>query len=226
MKTWKGKWIAGAMATAVLFGGLGGLTHQAFADDDSSDGSTASESSAPAMPVKKQVGHELKAIIPSAAELLSLSPETVNSELKNGKSLTEIASQRGLHASEVKEKLVKSLEQPVDQALSEHSISSKDAAKLKQKITDEVQRAFSTAGYQEQESDQAAKGHALRIGYTPKLERLATVLGVNKKQLKQALQDGQSIAEFAASKGIGEEQLVAKLKEELTPSIQDFIQKK
>ncbi|CAG7648926.1 hypothetical protein PAESOLCIP111_05736 [Paenibacillus solanacearum] len=224
--TWKGKWIAGAVATAVLFGGFGGWTHQAFADDDGGDESTSSESSAPAVPAKKQVSQGLRAIVPSAAELLHLTSETVNGELKNGKSIMEIASEHGLHASELKEQLVKSMEQPVDQALSDHSISSSEAAKLKQRIADGAQRAFSTAGYQDPTSDGSSKVSGLHLGYTPKLEALAAVLGANKKELKQAIGDGQSIAEFAAGKGISEEQLIAKLKDELSPSIQDFIHKK
>lgn len=247
MKQWKGKLMATTVAAAVLIGGFGGLaTHQAFADDDSSnssetsqpavstyddDTSSSSEDLAVPMPVEKQVRLEMRAIVPAAAALLNSTPEAVNNELKNGKSLVEIAAEKGLHPTEVKDQVEKTLVQPIDQALAEKSVTAGKAEKLKQKLADQVQRAFSTAGYQDQQSAGAQTDNSKRAARKEISEQLANVLGMTKKELSQAMhKDGKSVVELAASKGISEEQLVAKLKDELkdepTTSIQKFIHKK
>ncbi|WJH36741.1 hypothetical protein N6H14_14010 [Paenibacillus sp. CC-CFT747] len=52
-------------------------------------------------------------------------------------------------------------------------------------------------------------------------EQLAKALGISKADLTKELKTGKSLADIAKAKGMSEEQLIAKLKEELTPALKN-----
>lgn len=55
-------------------------------------------------------------------------------------------------------------------------------------------------------------------------EKMAEMLGVTEEQLKTELKAGKSLAEIAQSQGISKEELVNKIKAELTPKLERWVE--
>jgi uncharacterized protein YidB (DUF937 family) len=234
MKKWTGKVLATTVAAVVVIGGFGGLsTHQAFADDDSSssDSDTAVVVQAPntSIPLEQRVNLELNTIVSKASAVLDLDTSDLAEQLRGGKSLTEITQASGYNRSEVINQLIQMLDQNVDNALNQQAITNAEAAALRTKIANEVQKAFDKAGYEDTAAavNASFQEPAVRLSYSEKSDALASVIGISKDELDKAvIEDNKSIADIAAAKGISEDQLLATLKDALTSTLKDFIHQK
>ncbi|WP_282939414.1 hypothetical protein [Paenibacillus sp. RC67] len=227
MKSMKHKMMAGTVAAALLIAGLGGaITHPVYADDDSSDSGTVV--TAPvntSIPLSKRVNLELNLIIVKASGILDMDYDDLNEALKGGKSLASVSVEQGKSAEDLMNKLTDDTLSLINNALSSNQITQAEADTLNKKATEQIRKIVNEAGYQVKEHTDKAK-QPLKLQQSLKAEDIAAALGVTKQELNEELNNGKSLSEIALDKGMTDEQLINKLKDVLTPSLQSLIVQK
>ncbi|WP_152547877.1 hypothetical protein [Paenibacillus ehimensis] len=222
MKKWTGKVMAGTVAAAVLFGGIGGLATapKAFADDDITYTVVPDAS----IPLHKRVNLGLNAIVVQASGIVDMSVEDLKDELQKGKTIAEVANLRGVNHAELLSRLLNPMMERVDNALSQKVITADEAKQLKQEATDTVTAAVSKGGYKDKLQGTYAK--KLKLKAQVDEESVAKVLGISEDELGTYFNNGKTIADIAKEKGLSEDQVIAGLKDELNESLKAFINKK
>ncbi|NEN80825.1 hypothetical protein [Paenibacillus elgii] len=222
MKKWTGKVMAGTVAAAVLFGGIGGLTTapKAFADDEITYTVVPDAS----IPLHKRVSLGLNAIVVQASGIINMSVDDLKDELQKGKTIAEVANLHGVAHTDLFNRLVNPMIERVDSALSQKVITSDEANQLKQEVNDTVTAAISKGGYKDKL--QGAYGKKLKLKAQVDEESVAKVLGISEDELSTYFNNGKTIADIAKEKGLNEDQVIAGLKDELNASLKAFINKK
>ncbi|MEC0208939.1 hypothetical protein P4H70_08315 [Paenibacillus ehimensis] len=222
MKKWTGKVMAGTVAAAVLFGGIGGLATapKAFADDDITYTVVPDAS----IPLHKRVDLGLNAIVVQASGIINMNVDDLKDELQKGKTIAEVARKSGVERSELISRLVNPALERVDNALNQKRITEEEATQLKKEVTDKFSAAVDKSGYQDKSSGKYAKKLKLKTHVDE--ESVAKVLGITENDLDAAFSSGKTIADIAKEKGLSEDQVIAGLKDELNESLKAFINKK
>ncbi|WP_163859887.1 hypothetical protein [Paenibacillus elgii] len=222
MKKWTGKVMAGTVAAAVLFGGIGGLTTapKAFADDDVTYTVVPDVS----VPLHKRVDLGLNSIVVQASGIINMSVDDFNAELKKGKSISELARTSGVERSELISRLVNPALERIENAVSQNRITEEEATQLKSEVTEKFSAAVDKSGYQDKFSGKYSK--KLKLKTQVDEESVAKVLGITQNELDEAFSSGKTIADIAKEKGLKEDQVIAGLKDELNASLKEFINKK
>lgn len=222
MNKWSGKMAAGTIAAAVLLGGFGGFAaHPAFADDDESEAVVVTPDTS--IPLQQRVKVEWNTIISKTASILDAEDSDIYAQLEGSRTLGDIVQAQGYSPASIVNQVTDQLKQTVTNALNQQLITDEEAASLGGQIGAFVGQAFETPAYKEHTPEVASPEQPLQIVQSLSPDRLAVVLGITSGELTQALQGGQTIADIAKGKGISEEALIAKLKDELTPALQSFI---
>jgi uncharacterized protein YidB (DUF937 family) len=78
------------------------------------------------------------ALMESAADLLGLEPRELKEELQSGKSLAEIAQDKGISQETLIEKIQAALTANLDQAVANEKIPAETAAKIKENLTQRI----------------------------------------------------------------------------------------
>ncbi len=78
------------------------------------------------------------ALMESAADLLGLEPRELKEELQSGKSLAEIAQEKGVTQDTLIEKIQAALTANLDQAVADEKITAETAAKIKENLTQRI----------------------------------------------------------------------------------------
>ncbi|KPV55900.1 hypothetical protein QJ48_30695 [Paenibacillus sp. A3] len=222
MKKWTGKVMAGTVAAAVLFGGIGGLTTapKAFADDDITYTVVPDFS----IPLHKRVDLGLNSIVVQASGIINMSVDDLNAELKKGKSIAELARTSGVERSELLSRLVNPALEKVDSALNQKRITEEEAKQLKEEAQVKYSAAIDKSGYQDKSSGKYSKKLKLKTHVDE--ESVAKVLGITEDELDAAFSSGKTIADIAKEKGLSEDKVITGLKDELNDSLKAFINKK
>lgn len=225
MKSMKRSMWAGTVAVALLLGGFGGLvTQQAYADGD--DDSSTISAPAPvdtSIPLAKRFKLDFSQVESNASSVLGMDWIDLNDALTNGKSIQEVASAKGVDSGTLTSQLVDLESAQINSALQSNKITQDEANQLNKKVQDKVQKIVSKEGYQYKAASSADKTKKLQLGFKIKPADVAALLGMDKDEVKAELANGKSLADIAAAKGITEEQLLAKLSDELKPSLESLI---
>lgn len=226
-------------ASVILGGGIAGLLQsKAFADD-----TTSTDTSKPAVEqkgefktFKRDFRHEEKSgiggISPQLlASVFNISQEELTNQLKAGKTLTDISNASGIEQDSFKNQLNQIMSTPIDNAVSAGKLTTEQADKERAQLTERVDKLLTQSGTEllqqvGKDKGRGDKGRGGKFGLFGNEEQLTTILGVTKEELKTALQSGQSLAEIAQSKGISEDDLIAKLKDGMTDSLKKMVQAK
>ncbi len=221
MKKWTGKVMAGTVAAAVLFGGIGGLATapKAFADDDITYTVVPDTSTS----LYKRVDVGLNSIVAQASSVVGISVDDLKDELQKGKSIAEVANLYGLSQSDLLGKMKSPIFERIDNALNQKRITEEEAAQLKKEVTEKFSEAINQSGYQDTSGKYSKK---LKLKTHVGEGSVAKVLGITKNELDAAFSSGKTIADIAKEKGISEEKVIAGLKDELNASLKAFIHKK
>ncbi|MUG73083.1 hypothetical protein [Paenibacillus validus] len=167
-------------------------------------------------PHGKHAGH---AIVEEAAAVLGMSQEELRSAWKD-KTLVQIAADRKISEADLVSKLKAVRVKRLDEAVAAGKLTADQAALMKEKL--DAHLTF-IAGRKFSELGKHSK-HKTRM--LPAPDKLAAILGITEAELKSQLKDGKSLADIAQTKGISKDQLVAKIKEELTPWIEKAVERK
>ena len=129
------------------------------------------------------------------AELVGTDNETLRAALKEGQTLAEIAEANGVEVQAVIDALAERANERIDAALEAEKLSEDEAASKRAEVVDRV-AAFVNQTH-------AFKGKAAgKHDRGEKLGGLAELVGTDAQSLREALKEGQTLAEVAVSNGI------------------------
>ncbi|MGG1555425.1 hypothetical protein [Paenibacillus ferrarius] len=248
-------WVAGTLAVGLLVGGGLLLQHnQAFADETASPGAPTStpavkkhgfpegfkgnkegrgfgDHRAPAfgkggfMP-GFGIGGDPKVL----TTLLGMTQEELAAERKTGKSLAEIAQAKGVSEDTLVAKLTEAETKKLDDAVAAGKLKQEQADKMKTGIADRWKKLVEAKpGAMEGRKGFApafGKGGGMAFGAWGDPHELAVLLGMTDEELAAERKAGKSLAEIAQAKGISEDELIAKLKDSMTPQLKSFVERK
>lgn len=233
------KAIAGSIIASVVLGGAGYQQNNTFAA--SADTSTKVTDQAASDTAKKEAGDKVReddnkmghfrggfgggSLIKQTAEVLDLKESDIRTQLEAGKTFAEIAEDKGLTKSAFLQKLIDAETKKIDERKSEGALTDNQAVEQKEKLSDRLEQAIES-------SDIGRGGHGKEsgmdhgMGRFGKTDEIAEILGMTEEKLKEGLEEGKTIAELAAAKGISETDLIQKLKDNMTEPLKQWVNEK
>ncbi len=138
-----------------------------------------------------------------AAEALGMTSDELMEQMRDGKTLAQIASSKGISENELVGKLLAPLRTKLDTAVKEKRITQARADEVVSRATEQA-RELTNAKLEDLHPGQGRK-------YIGGWGRLAKVLEVHPQELRQELASGKTLAQVAAAQGMSEQQLRQKL---------------
>jgi hypothetical protein len=163
-------------------------------------------------------GYAHAGMLANAAEVLKIDRDELRRELKEGKTLAEIAAKRGVAKEELIRRLAETAAKRIDARVAEGRLDASRAERLKEGLKAHIEAAV--------DSRDLLRPVHLHPGHRFLLHKVASVLGMSKDELRSQLAEGRSIAEIAKSRGLSEDRLIGKLKDSLTDELRQFVRMK
>ncbi|REK52054.1 MAG: hypothetical protein C6W55_17660 [Thermobacillus sp.] len=163
-------------------------------------------------------GYVHAGILSAAADILKLNRDELRRELKEGKTLAEIAAKKGIGKDELIRRLSEAAAKRIDARVAEGRLTAARAREIKSGLQAHIEAAV--------DSRDILRPLHRHPGHLFMMHKIASVLGMSKDELKSRLAEGKSIAEIAKSRGISEDQLIEKLKDSLTDELRHFVRMK
>jgi hypothetical protein len=162
-------------------------------------------------------------IVEESATLLGIDKEAMVKTLKGGKSIVEVAAEKGMNEADLTAKLQQLRTGKIEAAVKDGKLTADQGEHMKQKLGEHLKFILNEKNlFNKQDGQQKWHRHGLK----PDPEKLAKALGMSEDELKAQLQAGKSLTEIAQSKGVSKAKLVASIKEQLTPSIEQMVDRK
>ncbi len=136
-------------------------------------------------------------------------------ELNSGKSIVDVAKAKGVSEADLTAKLLDLRMKKIDEAVKAGTLDAVKADKIKQHMSKHLTKILNHKGMLEREGKAHGK-HETVFSH----EKLAEILGITKAELETQLKAGKSLTEIAQSKGMTKQQLIDKIKEQMTPRIE------
>lgn len=155
--------------------------------------------------------------------VLKTDQNTLEQQLKAGKSLADVAAANGVDKQQVIDALTKLRTQQLDQDVKDGKLTQDKADQMKANLSTETARIVDQKGGPRPEGGPG--GHGGHKG-GHEMENAASVLGISEQDLMTQLQSGKSISDVAKDKGKTEAQVVDELLQKEKDSITQFVQKK
>lgn len=160
------------------------------------------------------------------AQILGMEKSALTDQLKSGKSIVDIAKEKGITEAALVEKIMAGRSAKLEEAVQSGKLTQERADTIKTKMQSHLAQQLKHKGL----FDEGAGHHPhhKRGELLPHLdpEKLSGMLGMSKDELVAQLKTGKSLAEIAAEKGISKDDLIAKIKDELTPALEKAIERK
>lgn len=164
-------------------------------------------------------------VFQQAATILGAEQKAILDELKQGKTLAQIAQEKaGLSKEAFVQKLIAAETASIDQAVTDGKLTQDEAAKRKEGLADRLNKLVDNNGMKFDRID--GFGKKPPIGAMGNPDTLASIIGITKEQLTAELQAGKSLVEIAQANGVTEDQLISKLKDSMTDTIKQFAERK
>ncbi|TDF96578.1 hypothetical protein [Paenibacillus piri] len=158
-------------------------------------------------------------IIEEAAAILGIDQASLQAALQD-KTLVEIAKEKGMKEADLIAKLKAVRSKQIDEAVKAGKLKAEKAEKIKSGLEKHLTFMVNHKG------PRFNGKHDMKHRMMPAPDKLSALLGMTEDELHAQLMEGKSLAEIAQSKGIGKEQLIAKIKEEMTPWIEKMVEHK
>ncbi|WP_135547025.1 hypothetical protein [Paenibacillus cymbidii] len=190
-------------------------------------GSVFADDAAQGPSVGKEKTKEVRrfTFIEDAAGIIGVKPGELRAALDAGKSVGEVAESKGVKQADLVAKLVAMKEKRLDAAVSKGKLDADKAARIKKHLPERLAKLVAHQGPLPDVKPGDKFGHHYGAAMLPP-QRLAELIGISQEQLQSELKSGKSLAEIAAARGIDKQQLVAKLKDELTPMLEKAVERK
>lgn len=165
-------------------------------------------------------------IIDEAATILGLQTDNIKTALAQGKSLVDLAKEQGLSEVDFTNRLLALRVLKVDEDVKSGKIPQEKADHVKAKMQQHITFMINSKNLLEMQT----KDHKNQFKHEAKQmmspQKLAAIIGISEDKLVEQLKAGKSITEIAEAHGINKEQLVAKIKENLTPFLERAVDHK
>ncbi|NOV03333.1 hypothetical protein [Paenibacillus planticolens] len=161
-------------------------------------------------------------IIEESATVIGVDKEVLMKSLKSGKSIVEAAADKGVSEADLTAKLQQLRTGKIEVAVKDGKLTADQGEHMKQKLGEHLKFILNEKNL----LDNHGKSKWQRFGMKPDTDKLAKTLGLSKDELHAQLRSGKSLAEIAQSKGMSKDKLVASIKEQLTPSIEKWVDHK
>ncbi|WP_051621228.1 hypothetical protein [Paenibacillus sp. UNC451MF] len=159
------------------------------------------------------------------ATVLGVEQSVIQDELKQGKTLVQIAQDKaGLTEDAFLQKLVAAETANIDAAVTSGKLTQEQADKQKSDLSDRLKKMIENT--QKQGPMGGGFGRPDHFGGFANNDTLAKILGITTDELTTQLKAGSSLVEIAQSKGITEDQLITQVKDSMTDSIKKFVESK
>ena len=139
------------------------------------------------------------------AEILDMDPEVLTQELKGGKTLSQIATDKGIPSDTLKVKIKAAIDNKIDAALASKKITSEKANELKAKSTQKADIMI----------NKSWTGHKAKTSkgkhFDDFHQQISAFLKIDQTELKNMQKSGMSLKDIAKEKGIEEKELVSKI---------------
>ncbi|MEK8129838.1 hypothetical protein WMW72_18195 [Paenibacillus filicis] len=161
-----------------------------------------------------------KAIIEEAAGILGISQDKLTASLQK-QTLAEVAKEHGVSEADLVTKLKALRIARIDEAVASGKLTADQASRMKDNLDKHLTFLV------QHNLKKLHKPHGRGVSHIlPAPDKLAALLGITESELKAELKAGKSLTEIAAAQGIDKEQLVAKIKENLTPWVEKAVDRK
>ena len=162
-------------------------------------------------------------IVEESASLLGIDKDAMVKSLKDGKSIVQVAAEKGMSEADLTAKLQQMRTSKIEAAVKDGKLTAEQGEHMKQKLGEHLKFILNEKNLFEH-ADGRGKWH--KHGLKPDPEKLAKSLGMSMDEMRAQLKAGKSLTEIAQSKGISKDKLVATIKEQLTPSIEKMVDRK
>lgn len=161
-------------------------------------------------------------IIEESATIIGVDKEALFKTLKSGKSIVEVAAEKGISEADLTAKLQQLRTTKIETAVKDGKLTADQGEHMKQKLSEHLKFILN-----EKNLLAGHPGHGKhKFGLKPDTEKLAKSLGMTKEELHTQLHAGKSLTEIAQAKGISKDKLVVSIKDQLTPSIEKWVDHK
>lgn len=159
------------------------------------------------------------------ARILGIEEAALTDQLKSGKSIVDIAKEKGISEVALVDKIMAGRSAKLEEAVQSGKLTRERADTIKTKMQSHLAQQLKHKGLFEEEPGHP---HHKRGDMIPHLgpEKLSGMLGMTRDELVAQLKTGKSLADIAAEKGISKDELIAKIKDELTPALEKAIERK
>jgi DNA-binding CsgD family transcriptional regulator len=172
--------------------------------------------------------HERKAfpIIEEAATILGLQADKIKQSLSEGKSLLDIAKEQSMSEADFSNRLLAVRTSKVDEAVKAGKITQEKADHVKARMQEHISFMIHSKNLQDLHSMDQKKRFSNEAKQMMSPAKLSLILGIPEDKLVEQLKAGKSIAEIAQAQGISKQQLIDKIKEQLTPFLEKAVDHK
>ncbi|UQZ87169.1 hypothetical protein SK3146_06466 [Paenibacillus konkukensis] len=214
------KVIVTGLTFTMLLGGMAlyGSKLQVYADAPAKQQAPSDQRSEKLQPGEKG-SHKALPILDEAATILGMEPSALSAALKE-KTLADIAKEKGISEADLIAKLKAVRIQKIDEAVKAGKLQADQAEKIKASMDKHLAFMVNHKG------GFWHGHHRMKHRALPEPAKIAAILGITEEQLKTQLHEGKSLAEIAAAKGISKDQLIVKIKDEMTPWIEKMVEHK
>ncbi len=156
-------------------------------------------------------------LIETIADLTGTSTDDVVSALADGQSLTEFAEEHGVNEDALLDGLMAAINVKLDEAVDDGDLTEEQAARFRTEISEHLQDLINGDwpaegfGFERirpiEPPFQGDHGFKFDLDLNP-VEITADLTGTDSSEVHDALRNGQTLVEFAADHGVGEEELV------------------
>lgn len=176
-----------------------------------------------------ELGKSGPRIVEEAAGLLGMDKDALNTLLQGGKSIAEIAAEKGIPEAELVSKLMTGRLAKLEEGVKEGKLTRERADTIKARMESHISFKLKQKGLENEDEPGLHHGKGKHHeDVLPHLgpSKLSSMLGIDKDVLIRELKDGKSLADIAEAKGISKEELIGKIKDELTPALEKAIERK
>jgi N-acyl-D-aspartate/D-glutamate deacylase len=130
-----------------------------------------------------------------AAKAIGISEDELVDQLKDGKSIADVAKAKGKDPADVVDAIVAKMSERIDQAVKDGKVDGDEAAERRKDFADAAERIVNRSGLPERD------GRHFGAPGRPALDVAAKTIGISEDELVDQLKDGKSIADVAKAKG-------------------------
>lgn len=164
------------------------------------------------------------------ASILGIDQSVLKDEIKQGKSIVEIAKDKAnLTEDQLLAKLTEAETKKIDDAVTAGKLKQEQSDRLKAGIADRLKKIIESKplmGFDKKPDFRGAAPRPMPGGIMGSPKVIAGILGITEEELAAERKAGKSLAEIAQAKGISEDQLIAKIKDSMTDQLKSFVERK